>query len=98
MNSLAAILQPFLRRRAPVCETTLWRFSRSGDAVKHDDQAALDAARRVSIGRRAKIALAESIPIGYGKSPMARYLFITGGVVSSLGKGLASAALGALLQ
>src|SRR6516164_4707518 len=29
---------------------------------------------------------------------MARYLFITGGVVSSLGKGLASAALGALLQ
>jgi CTP synthase len=30
--------------------------------------------------------------------PMARYVFITGGVVSSLGKGLASAALGALLQ
>src|SRR6201997_662224 len=29
---------------------------------------------------------------------MARYIFITGGVVSSLGKGLASAALGALLQ
>ena len=29
---------------------------------------------------------------------MARYMFITGGVVSSLGKGLASAALGALLQ
>ncbi|MFQ5564470.1 MAG: CTP synthase, partial [Parvularculaceae bacterium] len=29
---------------------------------------------------------------------MARYLFITGGVVSSLGKGVASAALGALLQ
>jgi CTP synthase len=29
---------------------------------------------------------------------MARYVFITGGVVSSLGKGLASAALGALLQ
>ena len=27
-----------------------------------------------------------------------RYVFITGGVVSSLGKGLASAALGALLQ
>ncbi|HXW20860.1 MAG TPA: hypothetical protein VEK35_10190, partial [Roseiarcus sp.] len=27
--------------------------------------------------------------------PMARYIFITGGVVSSLGKGLASAALGA---
>ncbi len=31
-------------------------------------------------------------------SPMARYVFITGGVVSSLGKGIASAALGALLQ
>ena len=33
-----------------------------------------------------------------GLGPMARYIFITGGVVSSLGKGLASAALGALLQ
>lgn len=31
-------------------------------------------------------------------NPMARYIFITGGVVSSLGKGLASAALGSLLQ
>jgi CTP synthase len=31
-------------------------------------------------------------------NPMQRYIFITGGVVSSLGKGLASAALGALLQ
>src|SRR6185503_15127910 len=30
--------------------------------------------------------------------PMARLIFITGGVVSSLGKGLASAALGAVLQ
>ena len=30
--------------------------------------------------------------------PMQRYIFITGGVVSSLGKGLTSAALGALLQ
>ncbi len=29
---------------------------------------------------------------------MPRFVFITGGVVSSLGKGLASAALGALLQ
>ena len=29
---------------------------------------------------------------------MARYVFITGGVVSSLGKGIASAALGALMQ
>jgi CTP synthase len=31
-------------------------------------------------------------------SPMTRYVFITGGVVSSLGKGIASASLGALLQ
>ena len=29
---------------------------------------------------------------------MSKFIFITGGVVSSLGKGLASAALGALLQ
>jgi len=29
---------------------------------------------------------------------MTRFVFITGGVVSSLGKGLASAAIGALLQ
>src|SRR5882724_8771432 len=29
---------------------------------------------------------------------MTRYIFITGGVVSSLGKGIAAAALGALLQ
>jgi len=33
-----------------------------------------------------------------GAEQLARYIFITGGVVSSLGKGLASAALGALLQ
>jgi CTP synthase len=32
------------------------------------------------------------------KTQQPRYIFITGGVVSSLGKGLASAALGALLQ
>ena len=30
--------------------------------------------------------------------PMTRYIFVTGGVVSSLGKGIASAALAALLQ
>ena len=29
---------------------------------------------------------------------MSRYIFVTGGVVSSLGKGLTAAALGALLQ
>jgi CTP synthase len=34
----------------------------------------------------------------YNVIPMTRFIFITGGVVSSLGKGLASAALGALLQ
>jgi CTP synthase len=42
--------------------------------------------------------VAESWVVGYRERPMARYVFITGGVVSSLGKGLASAALGALLQ
>ncbi len=42
--------------------------------------------------------LVESLSGRYMLSPMARYIFITGGVVSSLGKGLASAALGALLQ
>src|SRR6204780_2183770 len=40
----------------------------------------------------------ESLESGYQLSLMARFIFITGGVVSSLGKGLASAALGALLQ
>ena len=29
---------------------------------------------------------------------MTRYIFITGGVVSSLGKGIASASLGAILE
>jgi CTP synthase len=43
-------------------------------------------------------SLAESVKTGYRFNPMARYVFITGGVVSSLGKGVASAALGALLQ
>ena len=42
--------------------------------------------------------MAESISRRYPFKPMARYVFITGGVVSSLGKGIASAALGALLQ
>src|SRR5205085_8909835 len=42
--------------------------------------------------------LVESPAGRYMLSPMARYIFITGGVVSSLGKGLASAALGAVLQ
>ena len=36
--------------------------------------------------------------IGLVSNSMTRFIFITGGVVSSLGKGLASAALGALLQ
>jgi CTP synthase len=42
--------------------------------------------------------LFESCAIDVFCRSMARYIFITGGVVSSLGKGLASAALGALLQ
>src|SRR5512147_1255470 len=39
-----------------------------------------------------------AIRLRYNLPPMTRFIFITGGVVSSLGKGLASAALGALLQ
>src|SRR3954463_12034553 len=42
--------------------------------------------------------LSESHFVWLEWGPMTRYIFITGGVVSSLGKGLASAALGALLQ
>jgi CTP synthase len=34
----------------------------------------------------------------FGKFILANFIFITGGVVSSLGKGLTSASLGALLQ
>src|SRR5918911_139983 len=49
-------------------------------------------------GRRAVGALPHPRGLLYGSRPMTRYVFITGGVVSSLGKGLASAALGALLQ
>jgi CTP synthase len=41
---------------------------------------------------------AEQVKNHGGRSHMARFVFITGGVVSSLGKGLASAALGSLLQ
>ena len=41
---------------------------------------------------------AHSTELPYNLGPMTRFIFITGGVVSSLGKGLASAALGALLQ
>ncbi len=54
------------------------------------------------LGRRAArnigICGAEASNITGVGHDMARYIFITGGVVSSLGKGLASAALGALLQ
>jgi CTP synthase len=43
-------------------------------------------------------SVSESLDVTLSCKPMTRYIFITGGVVSSLGKGLASAALGALLQ
>ena len=48
--------------------------------------------------RRPSGRLGESLLVWLEWGPMTRYIFITGGVVSSLGKGLASAALGALLQ
>src|SRR5687767_12856272 len=57
----------------------------------------LSAPRRKSVGK-AGHPLFESSTSEVICRPMARYIFITGGVVSSLGKGLASAALGALLQ
>src|SRR5579885_8496 len=54
---------------------------------------------RSSIDRdKPRLGLTTRPPFGVGSRPMTRYVFITGGVVSSLGKGLASAALGALLQ
>ena len=49
-------------------------------------------------GRQGRFTAYHKEEITGGATRMARYIFITGGVVSSLGKGLASAALGALLQ
>ena len=46
----------------------------------------------------ATASLGRHRPLLYKGIAMTRFIFITGGVVSSLGKGLASAALGALLQ
>src|SRR3954471_19045283 len=43
-------------------------------------------------------ALAPAPPPRLSGAPMARFIFITGGVVSSLGKGLMAASLAALLQ
>ena len=45
-----------------------------------------------------RLRLSGTIALRLWCHSMARLIFITGGVVSSLGKGLASAALGALLQ
>ena len=62
---------------------------------------ACPAGRRYDSDRRqdgSSGRLGESLLVWLQWGPMARYIFITGGVVSSLGKGLASAALGALLQ
>src|SRR5262245_54750384 len=53
--------------------------------------------RRTAVGDT-KMPLFESAAADVFCKPMARYIFITGGVVSSLGKGLASAALGARVQ
>jgi CTP synthase len=49
-------------------------------------------------GFNADFFVAKSLAKDYRDKPMARYVFITGGVVSSLGKGIAAAALAALLQ
>src|SRR5512134_2686428 len=45
-----------------------------------------------------KLRATTQSPFRVWSRPMTRFVFVTGGVVSSLGKGLASAALGALLQ
>jgi CTP synthase len=36
--------------------------------------------------------------VGFRKTPMTKYIFVTGGVVSSIGKGIATASLGRLLR
>src|ERR1700681_3100564 len=58
----------------------------------------LDVRRQIGSGHESPKALVESARRRQRLGPMARYIFITGGVVSSLGKGLASAALGSVLQ
>src|SRR5688500_13955939 len=52
------------------------------------------ALSRAGIWRCAKV-LARRSPT---ESPMSRFVFVTGGVVSSLGKGIAAASLGAILE
>ena len=75
-----------------------------GPGYSHSANSGMTAATTQSHGPRRKAVDGtqkthfESRPGDVFCKPMARYIFITGGVVSSLGKGLASAALGALLQ
>src|SRR5690606_3661870 len=56
-------------------------------------------ARARSLRQRARWrAGAIGLSFGNGNRPMTRYVFVTGGVVSSLGKGIAAASLGAILE
>ena len=64
-------------------------MTRSYNAISRSAAKAVDGTQKTHF---------ESRPGDVFCRSMARYIFITGGVVSSLGKGLASAALGALLQ
>ena len=48
--------------------------------------------------RRSVSQIAQSNPVGMFFSAMTKYVFVTGGVVSSLGKGIAAASLAAILE
>src|SRR5262249_50833046 len=80
-------------RALQACE----RASRAAAGIGRTSITALHAWRREGSGWPRKKSF-DSQAINVFCRSMARYIFITGGVVSSLGKGLASAALGALLQ
>src|SRR5262249_2274849 len=55
--------------------------------------------RASSTGRRKSTMFVRGWPIRKGRDEVApKYIFVTGGVVSSLGKGLAAASMGALLE
>src|SRR5476649_661979 len=51
-----------------------------------------------TVSRRATRAISGRIGISSTRSVMTKYVFVTGGVVSSLGKGIAAASLAAILE
>src|SRR5690606_25297512 len=82
---------PHRPRRAPPARrpTRARRPSRSADAGQDYFRGGGMRAASFAFARRHRVIWCK---------PMTRYIFITGGVASSLGKGLSAAALGALLQ